>query len=41
MADQTILTVKPNLIKLKEIVVNILHISGIFRGKIYQSCEKV
>ena len=33
MADQTIRTVKPNLIKLKEIVVNILHISGIFRRK--------
>ena len=27
MADQTIRTVKLNLIKLKEIVVNILHIS--------------
>ena len=34
VAEQKIRTVLPNLIKLKEAVVNILHVSGIFRKKI-------
>ena len=40
MADGRIRTVQPNLINLKETVVNILHISSIFRRKFIEVVKK-
>ena len=40
MADGRIRKVQPNLINLKETVVNILHISSIFRRKFIEVVKK-